>query len=434
MKRSQLMTWVGIYLLLLTLYAVWTFSLTDPNLVLTSWSPYWNFQQWMWNILYPNKQMLTGLFVALITGLFTAYIQIYRGLKSSSLEYQLTKMQSVIWICVFSLPLFFSYNALSHDVFNYMFNAKMIAVYGTSPYTSTALDFPTDLWTRFMHNTHTFAPYGYSWTVFSLLPFWMGFGKFTLIWLLFKILGVIGLILLYFGLQFVAQESMHRKLLTHELALLFLNPLVLVETVSNAHNDIWMIVPALFAVGVSAYKKEGRERVLQLMLVFGLLIFSIYTKFATLVVVPVVMLQLFGGSLTERIIQEASKKVQILKFAAPLAAKFVLSQIHAFAPFVISGLLFLPLLTDRSQQFHPWYLLWPFLWLPLVKFDLWKKLLLLFSFTSLLRYVPWMLIDGFDTQTLFYQKMITWSALIITAFFVLNKPKVKINIIKKIAV
>jgi hypothetical protein len=208
----------------------------------------------------------------------------------------------------------------------------------------------------------------------------------------------------------------------------------LVEIVSNAHNDIWMIVPALFAVGVSAYKKEGRGRVLQLLLVSGLLIFSIYIKFATLVVVPVVILQLFAGTVTERIIQSASRKLQILKFAGPLAARFVLSQVHAFAPFVISGLLFFPLLTDRSQQFHPWYLLWPLLWLPLVKLELWKKLLLLFSFTSLLRYPPWMLIDGFDTQTLFYQKMITWSALVIAAFLILKKPEVRVNTNKKIAV
>jgi hypothetical protein len=353
------------------------------------------------------------------------YFNIIRGLKASSIEYQFSLKQSLFWIGIFSLPLLFSYNALSHDVFNYIFNSKMILVYGANPYTATALDFPQDLWTRFMHNTHTFAPYGYGWTVFSLVPFILGMGKFTLTWFIFRFFGVLGLILLFLGLVFASEGILKRKLLTHELALLFLNPLILIEVVVNMHNDIWMLVPAVWAVGLSTRKYTDKARLLQIVGICILLGFSILTKYATVLIVPVVLLQLFGKQLLQRITQGFLKKPAFSLMIGSYVGSFISAAVSRFTPVIISILLFLPLLTDRSQQFHSWYLLWPLVWLPLIQFNPWKKLLLIFTFTCLLRYLPWMYIDGFAANTLVYQKYITWSAVAIFFLSQLKKSQVK---------
>lgn len=410
MKRPMLKLWVVAYIAVLFLFSLWTFSLTDPNLVLTSWQPYWSFQQWMWQTVYPNKLLLISSYATIVSCLFLIYLNIIRGLKASSIEYQFSRWQSLSWIVIFSFPLLFSYNALSHDVFNYIFNSKMILAYGANPYTATALNFPQDSWTRFMHNTHTFAPYGYGWTAFSLVPFLLGMSKFTLTWLIFRFFGVLGLILLFLGLIFASEGILKRKLFTHELALLFLNPLVLIEVVVNMHNDIWMLVPAVWAVGLSTRKYTHKARLLQIVGVCALLVFSILTKYATVLIAPMVLIHLFNTQLFQRIAQGFLKKPALSSLITSYVGTFISSAVSRFTPTLISLLLFVPLLTDRSQQFHSWYLLWPLVWLPLIQFALWKKLLLIFTFTCLLRYIPWMYIDGFAANTLLYQKYITWSA------------------------
>lgn len=244
-KRGLIIFW-----LLLCTYSFFSFSLTDPNLVLSSWQPYWQFQQTMWQTFFLNEQLLTAVYCLLILLLMGVYIQIVRLLFKSSLEYQVSRTRLVLIYAALLLPLLVSYNALSHDVFNYIFNAKMVSVYQTNPHIHTALEFARDDWTRFMHNTHTPAPYGYGWTTLSLIPYWLGFGKFTLTWLLFRVWSILSIGFLYFAIQHAFHSLFSRKARTEELAMLFLNPFLLLEVVSNMHNDLWMMAAAVLAVSL----------------------------------------------------------------------------------------------------------------------------------------------------------------------------------------
>ena len=67
----------------------------------------------------------------------------------------------------------------------------------------------------------------------------------------------------------------------------------------------------------------------------------------------------------------------------------------------------MPLLSSRSQLFHPWYLTWSLSFYPLIESKLLRRLLLLFSLASLCRYLPFLLIMGYDSHTLTYQQLIT---------------------------
>ena len=58
--------------------------------------------------------------------------------------------------------------------------------------------------------------------------------------------------------------------------------------------------------------------------------------------------------------------------------------------------MFTPLLTTRSQQFLPWYLIWPLSFLPLLSSPKIINILLVFSYFSLLRYVPLLYLPMFN--------------------------------------
>ena len=68
-------------------------------------------------------------------------------------------------IVITSIGLGFSYVAFSYDLFNYIFDAKIITFYHQNPYFHKALDYPGDPMLSFMRWTHRVYPYGPIWLV-----------------------------------------------------------------------------------------------------------------------------------------------------------------------------------------------------------------------------------------------------------------------------
>lgn len=389
--RSHLL--LSVYFVTAIAFVLWSYALTDPNLVLTSFSPYWKLQQWLWTTIWQQPLVLSGIYLTIILTWFTSYTSLI--VHFSGTHQPLPSIYKKVVIAV-AVLLVLAYNALSHDIFNYIFNAKMVVQYQLDPHIHTAIEFPQDLWTRFMHNTHTPAPYGYGWTGLSLVPFFFTQKSFTLSWLTFKSLNLVALFFLWRILALLNQKVSHYNSAEFDrrLFILFANPLLLIETLSTGHNDLWMMVPALFAVlAVVLYWQT--KRVIYPVLAVLAFAFSLSTKWATLAILPIMLL----------LIGEPWIKAQ--------TAKLPMVQViyHWFEQNWItlaSIAMFLPLLTDRSQQFHPWYLLWALVWLPLMKKHLWFDTVLIFSFSSMLRYLPWLLAGGYSTQVLLEQKLITW--------------------------
>jgi len=403
-----------IYFILLCFYSVFSFTLTDPNLVLSSWPPYWQFQQWLWQTFFINEQLLTFTYLSLITLLITTYLLLLRQLQKSTTLLAVTWQKLFLYGCIFTLPLLISYNALSHDVFNYIFNAKMVVIYQADPHLNVALDFGADPWTRFMHNTHTPAPYGYGWTGLSLLPFWLGQllgGKFVPTWFLFRVMSLISLAWTLAALWWVGTRTQRGPITWSAIGLVVFSPLVLLEIISNSHNDLWMMAPAILSLGIAALPQKKWWHVA---MASGLLFFSIAIKFASVVLLPL------------------SICLALSQFL-PLQVRKLL---HRYWPLIAASLLFLPLLSARSQQFHPWYLTWVIVWLPLfgerdsvtglLKLSTWEKtaqwLVLVLSFSALFRYAPWLWAGGFENGVLTYQKLVTWiPAGVVLVFFGVQK-------------
>jgi hypothetical protein len=360
--------WLGLYVLLLAIYAVFSYGLTAPNLILSNWEPYWNFQTWMWKTFFNNRHLLTYSYIAIISIICLTYVKTLQALRNIIFSTQ----QLILVTLLLATPLFISNNALSYDVFNYMFNAKMVLVFNADPHQKVALDYAYDDWTRFMHNTHTPAPYGYGWTALSLLPFLAGQEKFTLTWLLFRAMSVMSLIML--ALLLGKFTTSKQRWWTY--AVLF-NPLLLIEVVSNSHNDLWMMVPAVASTLLIFKKPIPWSKAIASLI---LLLLSATIKFATITLLPIWLIQVFFKS----------------------------KALEKYWAYLSSLALFSPLLTTRSQQFHPWYLPWSMVWLPWIPKSPWKWGLLALSISSLYRYVPYLWYGEYSPQILFQQKLITW--------------------------
>lgn len=361
-------------------YFVWTFFKTDPNLYFSTYPLLVQLQQSAWRV-GENPLIVVCVYILLVLSGFAIYlVALKQQLKLSLL------------LLIVPLLLLASNVALSHDLFNYMFNAKALVHYQQDPHVRSALEVaPTDEWLRFMHNVHTTAPYGKFWTYLTTIPFFLGLGRFLTTYLSFKLFMGIGVACLA-----VAQFKLYQLKGTSKYSLgwrwFFFNPLFLIETFSSGHNDVWMMVFVFSSFWL--LEKAKRKSVLITLLSFILILLSTQIKLATVVLLPVWMLLWF--------VQTVRLKNASLNGVIKLFENYW-AEISAF-------LLLLPLLTSRSQQFHPWYLIWALSFLPFIKNSQFRLLLLLLSFTSLLRYIPFLWVGEYSATLLSQSQFITWSA------------------------
>ncbi len=356
---------------LVLLFATWaSYSLTDPNLILVNSVGFVEWQNWMWQTFFVPPHRVAWLYGGIITVLWVSFALLFARFGQWKKHFRSWEAWLLALFVVGILTL--SYNWLSHDVFNYIFNAKMLTVYGLDPHEHTALEFAYDPWTRFMHNTHTPAPYGHGWTYLSVIPFYVGFQKFLLTWWIFRIFSMAGVFLT--GLAILAwgrEEKMSG--VGAKVALLGLSPFVLVEFVQNSHNDGWMMAGAVCAVWWTRRFSKGKSI---LWVLAGLIVWgaSIYIKLASIALAPLLLVLLAS------------------RWQPKLRAWLSLENIAVAS----SVLLFLPLFTSQSKWFLPWYLLWSMSWLPLIKNKGWWSTLFGFAVAGSYRYIPWLWTGTYD--------------------------------------
>jgi hypothetical protein len=414
----------GLGFLAFAFFTYFSFSLTAPNLILSNWQPYWHFQLSMWETYFNNRNALTWLYIASSLVIFSWYFLV-------PLLHRFRSLFGVgLLAAVVAMPLFFSSTALSYDVFNYIFNAKMVMVYNADPHVQVAQDFTQDDWLRFMHNVHTPAPYGIGWTTLSLLPFFFGFtivDSFLATWLSFRLFMIAGLVGFFGTVSYLAYRvktsskltSHSDSLVSKSLLFVFLcHPLVLIETISSQHNDIWMMWPAVLSLllvsplVLYSFKSEKQKKAsiytLVLLTMFSaiLLLASMQVKLATVVLVPLWAYLVTHAGLIyllptwpDKILCKPFSKLHqcILKHWAVLA----------------SIALFVPLLTERSKWFLPWYIIWSLIWIPFfprhsIFSEVWFSWIVAISVSVFFRYIPFLLTGNYNDPVTSQQLMITW--------------------------
>jgi len=360
---------------ILTLAALFLYSLTQIDLSLTfSKLSIWqtiekSFQQ----IGYFNRPLSTAIFLVILTFLFIHYfIFIFLAIKK-----RISRKQAWFLVLAGFVTLVFSYNAFSYDLFNYIFDAKIITFYHLNPYFYKALDFPNDPMLSFMRWTHRYYPYGPAWLFLTAPISFIGLNIFSLTFFLFKIF-ISGFFLgtVYFIEKIVRKVSPGNEI--YALVFFGLSPLVLIESVVSAHNDIVMMFFAVLGIYLVLNKK---------------LIFSIIAIIFSYFIKEVTILLLFP----------------ILIFQNPIKKIFISTDnfFRLCLLTMIAG--FVYVLTKLEVQ--PWYFLWIIPFVSLLKPN--KYIFLLTTGVSLgllLRYTPFIYQgdwNGVATLIKFYVSIIT---------------------------
>lgn len=341
---------------IITIAALFLYSFTqiDLGLTLTRISAWQKIQKNFQYIGYFNRPLSTYFYLTIIFLLYFLYFLFV----SAARKEEVPKKQ--IWFLIFltAIILWFSYNAFSHDLFNYIFDARIITFYHENPYEHKALDYPDDPMLGFMHWTHRLYPYGPLWLAASIPLSFLGFQKLIPAMLLFKGLAVVSYLLACWFIEKILESEKPGKSLLG-LTIFAFNPLVVVESLVSAHNDILMMMLALAGFWFLVERKY-----LPAWLMLGL---SVGIKFATALFLPIFALVNFWQAQSKKINWE---KVMFLAFLLMIAA--VLAAV-------------------KRDELKPWYLLYPlpFLaFLPAKNWLFWPMMGL--SLGALFHYAPFL--------------------------------------------
>lgn len=307
-----------------------------------------------------DRPLSSAIYISILILLFVFYFLILKSIKKKVI------IESEFWKIVLpvSFLLIFSYNAFSYDIFNYIFDARIVTLHHENPYLHKALDYPNDPWINFMRWTHRVYPYGPVWLGLTVPLSIVGFQFFLPTLFLFKALAVSSFLgTVYFIGKIVEKFAPDKKILS--MAFFALNPLVIIEALVSGHHDIVMIFFAVFAIHQLLDKKYFWA--------FLLLLISVGIKFATLFLLPI-----FIGV---TILQFNKKKID-------LSSVFTLTSL-----FMIVAVIFATLRTELQ----PWYLIWVLPFLSFILDNRWLVIpLVSLSLGLLLGYVPFLFTGNWD--------------------------------------
>lgn len=323
----------------------------DLNLFLFKFQAWVNFQRFFQNIGYFQRPLSTYLYLLILALLFLSYI----GFLLLAQKNKISEKQ--IWkIIIFSAVLLtFSYNAFSYDLFNYIFDAKIITHYGQNPYLHKALDYQGDPMLNFMHWTQRNYPYGPFWLLLTVPVSFVGLNFFLPTILMFKALASLS----YLGTAYFIEKilkNIDKKNFLFGLIFFALNPLVVIEGLVSAHLDVVMMFFGILSFYLLTKNKKAQSLIA--------LVFSVGIKFATGFLLPLYLFVFFKRN------------------------KLTFEKLSLYSIFLMVATV---IVSSIRTNFQPWYLLEA---LPLAAL-LSKKYFILMpsiilSFFSLLIYVPFL--------------------------------------------
>lgn len=348
---------------LYTFLAVFSYSYVDLNLTISQNPAILYFVKQMQELGYYQRPIATITFLLFLVISFSIFVLNLLLFKRSKIGVKYLTVSTTIN----TLILIFAYPFLSSDLFNYLFDAKIILKYHLSPYTHKPLDFPQDEWLRFMRWIHRYSPYGPLWLLMSLIPAGLGLGKFILNFFAFKIF-IAAFHLANTYLIFKILKKVNPKFSALGAAFYGLNPLFLIEGVVNAHNDVILATSFLASI---YFISTGRKISSYLAILAGILI-----KYIPVLNLPWLILYSFRSK------SFPFKNLIILNLITMAVFTLLFSSFRISVPFVSTG--------STQVQFQPWYLFWTIPYLALIPNSYFLIPSVLFGFGAMLRYLPYL--------------------------------------------
>ncbi|MCL4338779.1 polyprenol phosphomannose-dependent alpha 1,6 mannosyltransferase MptB [Patescibacteria group bacterium] len=281
MSRAKFLFFLALYISVFLLLSVYSYSQIDLNLTLSSNHFYQFLQKQLIYLGYYQRPISVSVYCVILSSLYILYSLTLFLIGKKKINFR--QIITIITLaCVF---LFFSYPAFSYDIFNYMFDARIITLYHANPYSHSALNYPNDLWTRFMHWTHRTYPYGPVWILVTLPFSFLGFGKFVPTLLNFKLMFLLSYLLNVFLIYKIAKKITPTNI-TASVAFFALNPLVIIESIVSPHNEVLMLTFLLAAIYLFFPKKKEISGFLAVLLSAGI-------KYVTLLLLPIFIFHKF---------------------------------------------------------------------------------------------------------------------------------------------
>jgi hypothetical protein len=338
MKKIISFAWISLVIVITIL----SYTQVDLNLTLLNWKPYLDFQSKLTWLGYFNRSVNGLLFTLSFIGLTIGYLALVKSAHAKWISLEQLKKLAIAT----SFILLFSYSVFSHDIFNYIFDARIVTFYHQNPYEHKALDYPSDDWIRFMQWTHRSYPYGPTWLLITLIPSILGFEKLLPTYLLFKGLFVASyLVLLYYLIKILEYKKTKASAIPVCFALIAFNPLIIIDGLVSSRIDL--VMASTLFIALYYHFKSSMQSYLWLFI-------SGATKFATLGFLPLFLI--------------GFNRLKEEKF--------------------IYGLFFLALLTAPLQMLlrgvQPWYFILPLTILPMLYPYLRLKLIVILSLLMLL--------------------------------------------------
>lgn len=374
MKRVRFL--VSLFYLACIALFLFSYTQVDLNLTLSRTGVVQHIQKSFQYIGYYQRPLATAIYGSILSLFFVLYGYL------SWLAYKKQLTLSVIrrLIAGAALLLWFSYPAaFSYDFFNYLFTAKTVLVYHHNPYTVIPLQFAgIDPWTNFMRWTHLSSAYTPLWIAMSMVPYILGLGYFIPVLFATKFFIAACYLASCYAIVRIA-EAIDPDQKPFILTVFALNPLLIVETLVSGHNDIVLVLFALFSILMYIKKRYDAA-----WLLLGL---SVATKLMTIFLVPVYLL----------------RKNRWYLFV-----------------FMAAGLILVLL----KREFLPWYWVWM---LPVVALNYERVRLLRFSFVVsaalLLSYAPYLYYGEYSALSQAWKTGIIWTGVALGAVTAIFFPK-----------
>ncbi|MFA9289094.1 MAG: hypothetical protein ACEQSA_04400 [Weeksellaceae bacterium] len=347
-----------IYGLVLVCFSIYSYALIDPNLTLVSHPLWQQLREPLIQLGYHQRATSTQIYLILLVALFAIHLWLVHKKKNINPIHI-----SILVACI----AVFAYPFVSHDLFNYIFDAKILTVYGDNPYMQKALDYPLDEWTRFMHWTHRPYPYGPTFLPFTLIPSYLSFNTFILNFGFFKIA---------WGLMYLVSVYLLSKLHKRSALMFATHPLVILEGLMNSHNDLIAVAFGIIGIWFLFQKNQIAARIWFLI--------SGGIKYLTL---PLIVLQ-----------QKKDHWLNVVSLAGHITLLIYLS----------------------TLEIQPWYFLVLFMFLPF--YPRLIDCIQIFLISLLLSYYPYIMLGGWDTpDKVILKHQIIWVGFILNVVYLVWK-------------
>lgn len=214
-----------------------------------------------------------------------------------------------------------SYPFISHDFFAYIFYARMVVFHHLNPYVvSPEHLINVDYWITFVHNIHIVYPYGPLFLLYTMIP-QIVLSSNRLVLNLFALKIMSGIIFFVAGLLLYKLLGRDKRIFS----LWYFNPLLIIESLVNGHNDILMLTAFFMSIYLLSIKKH--------LAAWTMFIGSFLIKFITVGAIPLMVVSERWKATVSRVL----------------------------------GLGLVGYILTTSIAVHAWYFTWVYLFIPFMK-------------------------------------------------------------------